>query len=296
MVQVRKLVRAGPSSYTVSLPKDWVEKNGLTKGSPVYVTERSDYEVVISPHLAPASAAAARRGEVIINVDGKAIDSIHREITAAYVNNAGTITLIGDDVQKKGGELRRVLHDFVALEIAEQTGKRMVAKDLLNLSEVGIDNTLRRMDMIVRAMLQDLAGGKPDEVRIRDYDMNRLYFLLRRLARAALKDKAMAEHLHISAEQTLGIWTLAEFLESTADAIKSAAQSFPATQQKKHAAAIQELLRLFEQAMASWFATPKDKAKADRVVREVTKLNLPEHLHSIARGISAIARLVIDEA
>lgn len=294
MVLVRKLVRAGPSSYTVSLPKDWIAKNKLEKGSSVYVMNRSDHELIITPHL--GASAAPERSEITITVDGKPQDSIHREITAAYVNNAGTITLVGKEIEKKSDELRRFLHDFVALEIAEQSTKRIVAKDLLNLSEVGVEHTLRRMDMIVRSMLSDLAECKRKEVQVRDYDMNRLYFLLMRLTRASLKDKSMAEQLKIDSTQTLGYAILAQHLESVADAAKALAEQ-SASQLKKAGKDVQELRKHFEIAMAAWFVTPKDKVKADKVARDVAKLTpAAEALRTMAQEIGAIARLVIDEA
>ncbi len=35
-MHIRKLVKSGAASHTLSLPKDWLEKNKLKKGSLLY--------------------------------------------------------------------------------------------------------------------------------------------------------------------------------------------------------------------------------------------------------------------
>ena len=45
---IRKLVRAGASSFTVALPKEWITKNSLEKGNIVYINKISDNELILT--------------------------------------------------------------------------------------------------------------------------------------------------------------------------------------------------------------------------------------------------------
>lgn len=307
-MHVRKLVRAGPASHTVSLPKNWLERNKLSKGSAVYVHEKSDHELLITPHLVEPETTVQR--VVTIAVDNKSLDTVQREITAAYVNNANTIDLIGESVSKNAEAIRNMLHDFVALEIAEQTVTRISAKDLLNLEEISVEKSIKRMDIIVRTMLQDAkvtAAGTDvsDSVQLRDYDVNRLYFLLTRLLKSALSTPAMAERLELAPAAVLNCWMLVHHLEQLADAIKSVCKDaavLTAKERKPVAALLAQLEQDHLDVMKA--VHEKNKQLADdvarrRVERQQTTAGLDQRLaygcSTISSLLADIARLVIDE-
>jgi len=129
-VHIRRLVKAGLASHTVSLPTNWLKKNKLSKGDVIYLIEEDDNTLRIRTDMKEADKPGK---EITIITDKKSIDSIQREITSAYLNNYSKIRIAGNDIRKKSKEVRRILHDFVALEIAEQTPEHIIAKDMLNL-------------------------------------------------------------------------------------------------------------------------------------------------------------------
>ena len=316
-MHIRRLVKAGQASHTVSLPKKWLEKNNLAKGNTVYLIERSDKELAILPSLEPKKEAEQK--EITINIDKKELDTIQREITSAYVNNYSKITIFGDELSEKVKEIRRMLHDFVALEISEQTAKSIVAKDLLNLKEISIGKTIKRMDMIVRTMLKDLADGIEDKkfnyetIVFRDYDVNRLYFLLSRLLKSAITNNQLAESIGIEKTSILPSWYLSMNLENLADCVKHMCMIASKIDQKELAKIKPILAELDEQyttVMKSHHA--QNKKLADSVARKrlnlvsnctklITKntaaetVELAENIKTSATLISNIARIVLDQ-
>ncbi|MEM4246807.1 MAG: PhoU domain-containing protein [Candidatus Woesearchaeota archaeon] len=309
-MHIRKLVKAGQASHTISLPKEWLEKNKLSKGATIYVYEKSDSELLITPTL--TEKKPTEQNTVTINVDNKQPDTIQREISAAYLNNASTIELVGESITKHAKEIRRMLHDFVALEISEQNANKIIAKDLLNLKEISVDKSIKRMDMITRTMLQDCrttVAGKDlsESVMFRDYDVNRLYFLLTRLLKSALASPEMASLLALEPAKVLGTWMLVHYIEGLADAVKALCKECSSLNggQKK---TVNSLLSLLEQDYLDVMKAVHEgnRQLADEVARRrserlelCTKINqLPEVSHacsSIASILSDIARLVIDE-
>lgn len=310
MVHIRKLVKAGQASHTISLPKAWLEKNQLKKGDSVYVQERSPTELTITPEL--LNEPKLEQKTITITVDGKQNDSLQREITAAYVNNYSTIELVGEEIQERQKEIRRMLHDFVALEIAEHSPKMITAKDLLNLKEISVDQTIKRADMIARTMLQDTIEhlkGKDtaQSVKHRDYDVNRIYFLLTRLFKNALQNKQFADSLQLDNLSILSHWMLLGHIENAADSIKQLCEV------KKKAKELIDLATSLDQdyaeVMKAYHTTDKqlaDSVALRREQREKACIELAEkHSELIAaaeqcknllNSINAIARLVIDAA
>lgn len=275
-MHVRKLVKAGPSSHTVALPKDWLGRNGLKKGDTVFIHEKSDKELVISTDLAHAMASGR---EITITVDGKDLEAVRRAVTSAYINNYASIVLSGSSVAGLAKDLHRILQDFVALEVTEQTSTRIAARDLLNLDEISIEQTARRMDMIVRSMLQDTMAGMEgkdldESISFRDGDVNRLYFLLYRLIKAAIRTPGYAERLKVTGSDALAWLLLAQSLEAIADHDKHITKSIRMLGTGADLAGLKELHvqldRSYQDALKAFYTS--DLELAEKVCLQHTRI------------------------
>lgn len=293
MVHIRKLVKAGQTSHTVSLPKKWLEKNKLEKGDTVYIRENADEDLVISTSL---NKEIVNNREITLNFNNKELQSLKRELTSAYVNNYNIINIVGKKVDSYNQELKELLNSFVALEISEQTSNKIVIKDLLNLQEVDINKTLRRMDMIIRSMFKELHSK--DVLKFKDEDVNKIYFLIFKLLKSALRDTKIAEKLKIKPEQALSYWYLAVNLENLADCCTILGGKVNKDIKKT----IDLLEKQYTGVMNSFFS--KDKVTADNIARERSKVleeikDLPEliseNLKQMLNLINNIARIVLDE-
>lgn len=303
---IRRLVKAGQASHTISLPKEWLDKNSLRKGDLVYLHEKSDKELLITPEKKGEEEAPKK--EITIPIDGKELSTVHREITSAYINNYNTISLTGEDITHKTKQIRDMLHDFVALEVADQTAKTITARDLLNLKEISIEKTVRRMDMLVRSMLQDSIDSidKPelgDSVVMRDAEVNRAYFLLIRLLKSALNNKTTAEHFNLTSDKVLNTYSLTVNLENFADAAKQLIENINNMKKKEKSKEVfKEVEKSYLDTMKAYFT--KDKKLADSVaLRRVALMDkaseLPagtaELFKTMVTLSNNIAKIVIDE-
>lgn len=303
---IRRLVKAGQASHTISLPKDWLDKNNLKKGDLVYLSEKNENELVVTPESKENEPQP--RKEIVIPVDGKDLSTIHREITSAYINNYNTISLTGDDITKRTKDIREMLHDFVALEVGDQTSKTITARDLLNLKEISIEKTVRRMDMLVRSMLQDSIESidkkeLTQSVIVRDYEVNRAYFLLMRLLKSALNNKATAEHFKLTNDKVLTTYSLTMNLENFADSAKQLAETQEFTKKKdKTKEVFKQVEKSYLDAMKAYFT--KDKKLADGV--SLSRKELMEKASELPAGTAElfknmvtlannVAKIVIDD-
>ncbi len=309
-MHIRRLVKAGQASHTVSLPKEWLDKNKLKKGDAIYLKEKSDKELILSSE---GKEEAAKQKEIVIETTNKALDHIQREITAAYINNYNTITIVGKDIDEKGKDVRRMLHDFVALEIAEQTSDRIVAKDLLNWKEISIDKTIRRMDIIIRSIFEDtiksLTGKNLHEsIYFRDFDVNRLYFLMFRILKGALTDINIASSFNVSNADILNDWYFVLNLENVADNLKNVCKIFLELKENE-LKELDESYKLLQtnylDALKAYYDKNKDLAQKVASKREIILNQCEElkkknislitpHIKELETFISNIARIVID--
>jgi len=306
-VIIRRLVKAGQASHTVSLPKDWIERNRLKKGDLVYLYEKGNSELVISPEKKSSEDLPAK--EITINVDGKELSTVQREVTSAYINNFNTIILVGDSLTKRIKDFRSIIHDFVALEVADQTSRSLVAKDLLNLKEISIDKTVRRMDMLVRSMVQDCFASIDDpnlsqSVVVRDYEVNRAYFLLLRLLKSALNNKSIADFFSLNNDRILSYYYLVVNLENFGDAAIQLVELLVKEKKKdKLKNVFADVEKGYLDVMKAYFT--KNKALADSVALQ--RKALIERISGLSPGTSEvlktmvtltnnIARIVIDES
>jgi phosphate uptake regulator len=181
-MEFRKLMAFGNSSFVVSVPKGWVEKNRLNKGDVLVVDERPTELIIASKD----SSERRTVKEAVISASGKDFQELETEITALYINNYDII--IVNDVGNLVKDIKRILHSLVGMEIMEETTTKIVAKDMLDIKEVSMSNIVRRVDIIIRSMLQDSAafdGSEAESVYERDNEVNRLTLLGFRTARAA---------------------------------------------------------------------------------------------------------------
>ena len=198
MVDFRKLISFGKSSFIISIPKNWVQKNGLKKGDLVYIEEKSS-ELV----LYPKEPAKQEVKEILINADRKSFEDLHSEIVTAYLNNYGLIRIEGHSLKNESREIKNVIHNLMGMEIIEETSSLIVAKDLLDIKEVSIEKLIRRMDIVARSMLEDSIEtfdlkDNSKSIYERDTDVNRLAFLARRVMRGVVENPSLSKHFGIN--------------------------------------------------------------------------------------------------
>ncbi len=224
-MEYRKLISFGKSSFVISLPKTWVNGNKLKKGDTVFLDERNA-DLLLSPK---EISLEEEQKEITIEVDGKPIRRIQREIITAYITHHKTINLIGEEIKDKAKEIQSFIQNLVALEIMEQTSRRIVAKDFLNMQDLSVENIIRKMDIVTRAMLEDCKESFDHDVQEslyhRDSDVNKLRFLTYRIVWFGLDNPSYAvKRFNLSSINLLHLWWLAFNLEALADCTKRIAK------------------------------------------------------------------------
>ncbi|HIJ98948.1 TPA: phosphate uptake regulator PhoU [archaeon] len=217
-MELRKLQKTGGSTYVVSLPKKWIERERLDRGSFVTIKEQKDGSISITP--------GSRKEDGTREIQITADQSLLRHLIEKY--------LLGYDIlriksktkfkEKEKAEIKRNLNRLVGLEIMEETSDSITVHYLLDPEEVSILKTLRRMYTIVSVMHKDLitaleTGDKHllRDVIQRDTEVNRLYFLLVRQIRTGIQNPSILDREGITSLDCVDYRLVVKIIEAIGD-------------------------------------------------------------------------------
>jgi len=224
-IDFRKIIGFGNGSFVVSVPKTWITKNKLKKGDLLAIDENSDELTFSINH----TEQKKEEKTIIIEAGNKELTRIKAEIVSAYLNNYTTIEIISKKLLTNVVEIKDILRNLAGLEIMEQTSTRIVARDLINISDISIENLIRRMDIIIRGMIDDCFKGIYGEnhyesIFQRDIDVNRLFYLATRVIKNALKNPKVAKEFNKDPYQLSADELIVIRLEKIADRQKRIAR------------------------------------------------------------------------
>jgi phosphate uptake regulator len=217
-LELRKLQRTPDGTFLVTIPKAWAKRVGLDAGSVVSYEERQDGRLLLSPKIDEERAPL----EVVLD----ASPFVRREIIERYLLGYDIIRVqsketLSPDIRD---EVRRTTKRLVGLEVLEEDSKKIVLQCLVEPSLLNPERILRRLEMLSMPMQLDSVqafvssnGEVAKGVVERDEEVDRWYFLLVRLVRAAISDTYLLEKIKVSSVDCLDFRLLASYIETFAD-------------------------------------------------------------------------------
>ena len=295
-MEIRKVQRSGGSSFIVSLPKKWVDATRIEKNDPVGLIIQQDGTLLITPNTSGMQIQKRKEFAVDMSTDRTLL---LRELIGAYIAGFTEIK-VKSKVRLPADIIEQVRH-FTAMsigqEVVEETDKEILIKDLLNTSEMPLDNTIRRMGVIVTKMTEDaVASLRAKDVELahnvidRDGDVDRLQWLIARQVNLIFSDVNLSRRMNIPVSTASGYVQIAKIIERIADhAVKIARNSAElagVSIDGKYLTEIEgagtEALAIFQSALASFFSSDIERANTtighriplERRCREISKTAL----------------------
>ncbi len=217
----RKIIGFGGSSFVVSLPKEWIDSNGLKKGDTLTL-EAEGNTVKLSP-ISTQSISDSR--DINLEFDGD-IRKLKSQLIHAYIDSYNTINIIGKNLFNYLDDVKAVLEGLVALGIIQRSQTKITLKDFLDIHAVSIHDTLRRVDRIVFSMSEDvrdyLSGKNPKVSTLLDQkekDVNRLTKLLFKALKRCFNpnDRTI---LKLDLGDVFYYWEMTLFIEKVGDQLR----------------------------------------------------------------------------
>ncbi|HET6399521.1 MAG TPA: phosphate uptake regulator PhoU, partial [Candidatus Thermoplasmatota archaeon] len=257
-MELRKIQVTGGSTHVVSLPKKWIDRNGLGRSDTVAIHEEPDGSLLLIPR---SDARSPTRAITIDIPDEASTAEVVRRLVGAYIAGADEILVrTRSRMSPKVRQLIRDLtRDLVGVEVLEETANTIVLQDLVGVAEMDLRKTLTRMQRLARLMFDDAIEAlaqrdseQADHVTNRDDEVDRLLWMVSKQMHALLEQPRLAAKLDVQPAGALNYYLVARSLERMAD----------------HAAKISDNVRLLQGQTVPPEALASLAAQAD-VVRKV---------------------------
>jgi phosphate uptake regulator len=314
--EMRRLQLTGGSTYIVSLPKKWVTKNQLKKGSLLLISEEEDGSLAVSSQT--TLTTEKRSDEALIKVSSNDNpNAMVRKAVSAYLVGYNMIHIKVQDHQQMTSRQRNTVKEFarrllVGTEIVTDTPTELILQVLLSYPELSIQSALRRMCIITSSMhkdaltaLRDLDSQLARSVVATDDEVDRFnLYVVRQLKMAIQNPRIIKETGLKNARDCLGYRLVTKSVERAADHATSIAENVLLLKKPMDAEILKNLeemsnmaVSLFETAIESLFRLDFDLAES--VIQKTKDVRFPmkEALLSSKRiGTEEVAnlRLVIE--
>jgi phosphate uptake regulator len=224
----RKLQVTGGSTFILSLPKEWVTRNQLKKGSSMTLREEEDGSLAITPSKLEKQE---KQEDAFIKVStNDNPDAIMRKAISAYLIGYNIIHIKPQGQQLLPSKLRNHLKNFarnylVGTEIVTDTPTDLTLQVLLNYPDLTVQSALSRMSIIAASMhkeaitsLRKLDYSSAKSVIETDREVNRFGLYIVRLLKLAVSNSRVVREIGLnSPRDCLGYRLISKSVERTAD-------------------------------------------------------------------------------
>jgi len=223
IVEIRKVQFTGGSSYVMTLPKEWIERENIKKNDPIGVEIQPDGTLLVTK--ATVEEPLQRIKE--FSLEGITEPAyLFRLLIGAYIS--GYTTIIIRSKERFPPFVRIVVRDFTQMtigqEVIEETDMSIIIKDLLNPAEMPFANTIKRMYVIVKAMHEDAMTGLTtrnrelaNDVTARDNDVDRLHWLIARQTNMILSHVALSKKMGLTPGRAVHYYIISRIIERIGD-------------------------------------------------------------------------------
>lgn len=297
----------GGGTLLISLPKDWVRKNKITKGSLLALEVTPGGSLLIYP----AGESEKKPKEILLTYPAQYMRRLINLITGSYLLGFDIIRIVSREriPYEDAQAMKKAIRQLVGLEIIEEDARSITAQFLLEATSLDPEKTFRRMHIITMGMLPDAVQALMQgdallkkSVSERDDEVDRLYFLLVRLVRSAAMDNKLAAKLKLSTIDCLDYRISAYLLEAIGDTAEDIAKSSASPlenvlgdAEKEATANILKILgAMQESAVRAFLAKNSEEGRQvvqlyEDVVREIAKLERSIESNESASIISRVA-------
>ena len=212
----RKVQLTGGSTYTVSLPKEWADSQGIKPGTTVRL--HVDDETAVMTTLDNEEAGT---GEITLDATGQDPAALARSVAAGYMAGCETVHVENLRNTTTRRAVTRSIRRLVGFEVMTAQQSELTARAMLDVADLSPAQTLTQvqrtaLDMHAEAFeaLVEANGTLGEQVAGQDDTVDRLFALLSRRFQQSLVAPTVTSGGHRSAFE---YYIAARQLERVAD-------------------------------------------------------------------------------
>lgn len=219
-METRKIQQVSGGTYTVSLPSDWVQSEGISRGDTVGLHAHIDGLLVVQP----PDRGVESTGSVSITLDSDDTEQVTQILVAAYTAGHTEITLTARD--EFTSSLRRVVRETTSVlagaTVTTVSPQTIQIRVPLDSEEISVRQLVRQLSFLAVSMHQRamaaVSADQPDcDLVGREDQADRLFALTKRSFTRALFRLGEVDSLGVTRPELFELWATARNLERVAD-------------------------------------------------------------------------------
>lgn len=212
--ELRKVQITGKSSYTIVLPKKWIEDNSVKKGDLVTLNN-IDGELIITKFEEPEKKKEKSIPKIII--DDLSDSELILLIQGAYTHGLDSIEILSTkkrmDPSRKGMAVDAI-QELIGFEVISDSGNSIIVKNILEPSDFNIKDVGNRLHNHVWDMYEIVVNyfveKNPkivEDIETREKVVKRLYLLTQRLLTIGISNKVVARKIGLKDSRDATYWS-----------------------------------------------------------------------------------------
>ncbi|MFY9300317.1 MAG: phosphate uptake regulator PhoU [Candidatus Nitrosotenuis sp.] len=281
--QTRRVQISGGSTYTISLPKKWIDELGIKNGDNMTIIKNANRSMTLFPSLDVEKSAK----KAIFTISQKdSEESIRRKIIALYLSGYKTIQVTSKGV-KILSEHSRLIKDLVrksmiGTEIVESDSESLTIQILTRLPELTFEVALKRMYLMTANMHKEAIEALKkfdieyaDEVIRMDDEVDRFSLYTMRTLIMAIQNAGMLYDVGLKQpSDCLNYRTVISRIERIADHAALIAKRIKFLKDQLDSKTMREIETLSAEAVSCFESSILALTKSDNVLAEKVAANI----------------------
>jgi len=202
-LEIRKLQKIKGGSFTLTLPKQWVEKRRLKSGEQIALTEEEDGSL----RVFPVGAAVEKPLEVTLGLeDFPSLRALEYCVATYYIQGSTRINIASKKImsadQKK--RLKQLRTELPGVEVAEEEANRLVFQVLIDPAAFSLESLIEKASAFSLRLQEDAVKSLLDwntlsakEVQERAGEAQRHYRVMIRQVALASLSRSIADRIGV---------------------------------------------------------------------------------------------------
>ncbi|MCD6202979.1 MAG: phosphate uptake regulator PhoU [Methanophagales archaeon] len=229
----RKVQLTGGSTFTISLPIKWAREAGLKPGDELYLLQRGDKSLLITP--VKAKKEQMNCAELTLTEE-EGFEGNFRYLIAHYLVGYDIVRLLspkGFSAEERKRIKEEVRKRLIGMEVVGESAREIILKSFLKYEDFTLQDAIRSMAKIIISMHGDAIASLckndsnlADDIIERDNEIDRFYLLIVRQLKAAMSDPELAKKIGVDRQrESLGYRIIVKSMERIGDHVENIARN-----------------------------------------------------------------------
>jgi phosphate uptake regulator len=210
----RKIQTVGERSFSISLPKEWVQSNKLSAQDILFLEELSTGELLIKQ-----SAPKDEKHSFVVPY--KSIQNLTDLFYFCYMVNVDSITITSDEFSLESlRKIKKVIQKLEGFSITQESAKAVEISFIFQDVSLTIQKIATRMIYLLQLMIEAKEKNLQEDLEETEKTIDRSYYLAKRILCKSMTNKKTFSENKLQEPHTLFFyWDMFKKLENIGDRI-----------------------------------------------------------------------------